>query len=145
MFRVVTFDLKDIKPLLDEPMNAHLSYWKDDGYKHARALAHRSLALTGLVNDTPIICAFIVELWRARGYMVVVMSQKIKEHSVVAHRGMKKILEKLPFERLEFDIPVNHKLAKKRADFLGFKIMCKHAKKFLPDGQDATIYEWVRT
>ena len=144
MFRVVGFGLEDIKPLLNEPMNHGLRHWAKEDYAYVKHLERNSLALTGLVDDVPVICVFVVELWNNRGYVVALLSEKIREHSVSVYRGIKKFLSSIPYDRLEFDSPCGFTLGDRRAEFLGFDVMVKRARKYLPNGGDATLYEWVR-
>lgn len=145
MFKVVDFEIEDIKPLLNEPINQNLKKWVQDDYKYAKHISKHSLAITGMVNDEVMWCAFLFEIWNGRGYLVMVLSENIKKHSISVYRGMKQYLLTLPFNRIEFDCPVDMELAHKRAKFMGFKLMCERARKYLPDGGDAAIYEWVRS
>src|SRR3990167_6399619 len=145
MFRVARFDVEDVKPLLAEPMNAHLSAWVSDDYKYAKSLGERSVALTVLAGGVVMMCAFIVEIWKGRGYLVIVLSENIKEHPVSVYRGLKNFLKSLPYNRLEFDSPCGFTLGHRIAKFLGFELMCERARRYLQDGRDAAVYEWVRS
>lgn len=144
MCKLEAFKLEHIRPLLSEGMNSSLGHWSADDYAFPKHLAENSFAATGLVNDEPVFCGFVIEIWTGRGYLVSVLSEKIKEHAVSAHRLMREFIKSQPYQRLEMDSPVSFILGHRRAKLLGFEIMCPVAKKYLPDGGDASIYSWVR-
>jgi hypothetical protein len=144
MFKVVKFELEHVKEMLEEPMNSGLSYFKDNDYHEPKRLASLSFGLTGMIGNKPMVCAFLVPLWRGRGYAAFVFSEQVAKHSIRVYRGMKDTIPNLPFDRLEFDCPADFELGQRRALMMGFKVMCPLAKKYLPDGRDAVIYEWVR-
>lgn len=144
MFKVVKFKPEHGMTLLEEPINRHLSQWRVDDYAHMRKIESGSLALTGLVNNKPMICVFIVDIWSSRGYAVVILSELIRQNSLAVYRGIKNYMVKLPYNRIEFDTPCEYDLGHRRAEFLGFEIMCARARRYLPDGRDASVYQWVR-
>lgn len=144
MFKVVHAKLGDVKLLLAEPLNAHLKDWASDDYRHAKHALENALALTIMYNDEPVLCAFFAEIWTGRAYGAFILSEKIKNAPVSILRGMKKVLPQLPYNRIEMDCPVDLEIAHRRAKFLGFELMCSHAKKYMPDGSDASVYQWVR-
>lgn len=144
MFEVSPLIIDDIAKMIEQPMNVQFSFWKNNNYRYAKHLASNSLSFTATVDDEPMLCAFFVELWNKRAYGAFVMSEEIKKHSVQVYRGLRNYIPTLPFNRIEIDCPLDLEIAHRRAKFLGFEVMCERAKRYLPDGSDATIYEWVR-
>ncbi len=146
MFDVVPFEIDHVKGMLHEEMNKNfIPLWTRDDYFYPQWVAQNSTAYTGIYNGVPVICAFLVELWAGRGYIVCVLSEKIKFNSISIYRGIqKKFLKQQPYDRLEMDVPVDLNIAHRRAMMLGFELVQRRAKKYLPDGSDASIYAWVR-
>lgn len=144
MFSLRPFQVDDVKALLEEPMNATYSAWKLHNYAYPSRLAECSLGFTALVDSNPMACIFLVELWPRRAYLSSIFSQNVCKHSIQVYRGLRRAIEQLPFDRIEFDCPVDFELGHRRASFMGFKVMCDLAKKYGPEGEDAKLFEWVR-
>lgn len=144
MFKPRPFLLDDVKPMLEEPMNAPYAAWKLHDYAYPKLLAQKAHAMTATVNDEPMACIFLVELWPKRAYLSSVFSEKVSQHSISVYRGLRKSLLALPYDRIEFDCPIDFELGHRRAEFMGFTVMCPLARKYGPDGEDAKIFEWVR-
>lgn len=144
MFNVQAFDIHDVIPLLNQPMNEPYMAWKVDNYAYVGQLWENSHALTGRVDDQVMVCAFFVEIWPGRAYMASIFSEKTAEHPVQVYRGMKSLIPALGYDRIEFDCPMDLEIAHRRAKFMGFDVMCDRARKYSPDGSDAKLFEWVR-
>lgn len=142
MFSVRPFEVTDILPLLKEEINSHLSAWAESG--HAETLKRETMAFTGLFNGEIVGCFGVAEIWKGRGYLWTVFSEKIKEHPVAIHRGFKNFFQTLPFNRIEMDCPYGLEIAARRARWMGFEVMCAKAERYLANDGDATTYHWVR-
>lgn len=142
MFEIIRFEPEHVIPLIAQPMNTKLQHWYDSGY--AAQLRQHTVCFTGRVNGEVMMCAGIAPLWKSRGYLWVVLSENIKAHSVSVYRGARKWLKVQPYNRIEMDSPVDFELGHRRAEWLGFKLEIPVAKKYLPDGSDASVYAWVR-
>lgn len=145
MVEIVPFQLDDLKPLLREPMNSNIQHWAERDYAYAKRIARGSQAFTIMISGTVYLCAFFVEIWPGRAYLVSILSEKIRSRSISIYRTIRRMLVKLPYDRIEFDCPVDLEIAHRRARFMGFQLMCAKARKYLPGGVDASVYEWVRS
>lgn len=142
MFKLKRMDINELLSLAKEPMNKTLRDWDE---AHAESLRDSTLAFTGLVNDELVFCFGLTPLWNKRGYLWVVLSERIKYHGTAVYRNVKKLLdEQQLFDRIEMDSPVDFELGHRRALFLGFKLECARAKKYSPLGEDKALYAWVR-
>lgn len=146
MFNIVDFEIDHIKPLLAEPINEDKPHWREDDYKFPRRLMQSNYVtpMSVTVNDEVVMCIFLVEVWTGRAHVVCIFGEKVREHSIPVYRNLRKILRAQPYNRLEFDVPVGFELGHRRAMFMGFDLEIPVAKKYLPDGSDASLYAWVR-
>ncbi len=146
MCSLVPFEIAHLKPLLEEPMNRHLSHWSADDYAYPKALAESKFVfpITITIGDKVGGCFFLVEVWNGRAHAVCVLSQNIKNSPAAFYRMIKRSLALQPYDRIEFDSPVDFDLGHRRAKFLGFKQEVAVAKKYLPDGSDASVDAWGR-
>lgn len=142
MFDLVKLEMDHIKELMKEPINAEHAEWFESG--QAELLQKESESFAILINGSPMVCGGIIPLWKGRGYLWTILSEKIKEHSVAVYRGVRLALKEQPYSRLEMDVPVDLDIAHRRAKFLGFSLECARAKKYSPSGIDRSLYAWVR-
>jgi hypothetical protein len=146
MFRLVEFEINHLKPLLDEEINQDKEHWRANEYAYPKMLAENPhvFPITVAVNDHVAMCVFLVEYWKGRAHAVCILSDNIKKNPVAAYRGLKQAMELQPFDRVEFDVPIDMEIAHRRAKFLGCQQEIACAKKYLPGGIDASVYAWVR-
>lgn len=99
-----------------------------------------------IVNDGVLMCCGgVVELWPNRAMVWIIFNiNACKKSFVPVFRAIKKYLDGSKFERIEMYIPFKLEFAERRAELLGFEMECPFAAKFLPKGQDASIYVKVR-
>lgn len=142
MFEILRFEPDHIIPLLAEEMNRQYMDWYYTGYAHK--LKQNTVCFTGRMNGQVLICAGIAPLWPGRGYIWCVLSEHIRAHSISVYRGARRWLKAQPYNRLEMDVPVDLEIAHRRAEWLGFNLEIKRARKYMPDGGDASVYVWVR-
>ena len=144
MFRVYDFEPEHICPLIVQPMNKELADWYENGT--AEKLKKKTKAFTGAIGDEIMICFGAMPLWKKRGALWTILSQNIRKHSVAVYRGLRQAIEEQPwFDRIEMDVPIDLKIAHKRARFMGFELECARARKFSPEGEDRALYAWVRS
>lgn len=142
MFELIPFEPEHIIPLAKEPMNANIADWYESGY--AKAAKELTQAVTGLVDGEIIGCCGVLEMWTGRGHIWTVVSERVRKNPVQIFKGMRRYFDSLNFRRLEMDIPIDLEVAHRRAIFMGFELETPLARKFLPDGKDASIYVRVR-
>lgn len=142
MFKAVPFQEIHAEPLLLENINKGITDGMFEGY--LTALRQQTESYTFMVNDDVIAVAGIAKLWAGRGYLWMILSENIKKHPVESYRGLRKFLYKMPYRRVEMDVPINTEFDDRRARFMGFRLECSYARSYSPTGEDRAIYAWVR-
>jgi len=143
MFELVPFKIHHLDKMAKQESNLHLNLLANDAVIE-RGLEH-GYSFTGMMNGTPVVCGGIVEMWTDRGYIWTVFDEDCKSNFIPVFRGIKKFLKEQPYRRVELCVPVNFDLGHRRAMMLGFKIETLVARKYLPNGDDATLYSIVRS
>lgn len=143
VMNLVPYKKEHALQLAAQPMNAEARASYEGGLAE---LLEKHSSMTVMVNDMPMVCGGVIEMWKGRGYLWTMFNEQSKRCFVPTFRGIQKFLdiqlEKYP--RLEVAIPVSFKLGQRRAELLGFKMECPLAKKFLPNGEDCVLYSMVR-
>lgn len=142
MFKVVPYKHEHVLPLLEQKINMRLAPFFLIGL--GRSFENRGTAFTGMVNDVPMVCGGIDEIWPNRGMVWTMFNEEAKYNFIPVFRGLKKFLSESKFDRIEVSVPCDFKLGKRRALLMGFKLECEYAEKYLPDGTDCSIYSMVR-
>lgn len=140
MTEVVPLEIHHADKLLAEPMN----------YQYVDTLTNKSIinspfSRTIIVCGEPMVVGGCVEIWRNRGVIWMVFSEKSRIVFLPIFRAMSDILQLWlnDFDRLETYVPTDFLTAHRRAEMFGFHCETPCAKKFFPSGGDASIY--VRT
>lgn len=141
MFEKVPFKAEHLMELLKEPTNDGIR--ADFTLEGAKTLENHE-TFTGMLDGRPVICGGTVPFWKGRAYAWTVFSGSTKSNFLPVFRAIKQHLNSLPYTRIEMCVPFNFKEGHRRATALGFSVECSCAKKFLPSGEDATLYVMVR-
>ena len=83
--------------------------------------------------------------WLNRAYLWAIFSKRCKKNFLPVFRGMKRYLEYQPFKRAEVCVRSDFKLGRRRMELLGFKLECSSAESYMPNGDSAALYSYVRT
>lgn len=141
MFEYVPYKREHITMLLDQKMNEDTRQFFTP---EALTALETQECGTAMVNGVPYWCGGIAKCWEGRGMIWSVFNEESKKNFLPLFRGLKKVLEKSPYRRLEVAIPFHFQQGKRRAELLGFRLECDRAKKFLPNGEDCSLYALVR-
>lgn len=99
---------------------------------------------TVLDGDEVVMCAGIFKVWEGRGTAWAFLSSGIGKRFIKVHRLVKQYFDFTDFDRLEaevhFAFPEGHRWLK----LLGFTCEVECAKRYFPDGSDASLYSKVK-
>jgi len=101
-----------------------------------------SRAYTALFNGRPIACAGAFELWPGRAYLWSFMSDEALVHMREIHRYARKMVSKLPWQRVEAYCDARHAAGARWLLHLGFEFECV-ARKWSIDGRDMSQFARV--
>lgn len=142
MFEFVQFKKEHLTPLLDQPTNAHLRSWIQNGNAD---IMEKQFSRTLLADGVPLICGGVTQYWEGRGQVWTIFNENCKANFLPVFRVIRRFLAEQPCRRLEMCVPVDLEKGHRRARMLGFKLECPLAPKYLPDGSDCSLYSLVRT
>lgn len=110
---------------------------------HALAL-EGEYAFTALVGGKPIAVGGVKELWKGRALCWTFIARDAGGHFTELHRAVKRLLEIVPYRRLEAearcDFPQGHRWLK----MLGFTMEAERMRAYQVDGEDYALYARVR-
>ena len=145
MFELVKFSKEHLRPMMNQKKNGFIARWLEHG--HADIMEREAASFTGVIGDKVAVCGGITFFWPGRGYLWAIFSEDFRENFVPVFRGVKKALDALEYTRLEMAIALecdDYSIAVRRAKLLGFKLECHRAEKYLPSGQDCSIYARIK-
>lgn len=141
MFEFIPFKKEHIYPLLEQTINIGVK----KELTETQILELENLeSYTGVSDGEVVCCCGVMKCWEGRGFMWTIFSEACKKNFISVFRAAKKAFAESDYNRIEMAVPYEMTFAKRRAEMLGFKMECERARKFLPNGTDATIYAWVR-
>lgn len=130
--------------LLDQPSNAYLEEWFKSGLVYE---LEKQDSISFVVDDKVQMCGGVRPYWPGRGQIWTVFSEHTMENFVPSFRAIKRWLKyqiSTNYSRLELSVDYNVTQGKRRAEMLGFTLEVERARKFLPNGEDCTLYSMVR-
>jgi RimJ/RimL family protein N-acetyltransferase len=99
---------------------------------------------TIIADDIPIAVGGIIEYTPERALMWSFLDHRAGRHFISLHRSVSRLLEILPYRRIEAecdcDFSAGHRWLKK----LGFKLEAPRMRAYLQNGGDAALYARVR-
>jgi hypothetical protein len=101
-------------------------------------------AWTVMVDQRPICCAGVVEMWAGRGYLWALLAQDAGPHMLRLTRAIRARLDGLGFKRLEMAVAAGFSASARWARLLGFE--CETPvpmRAYAPDGTDCYLYARV--
>lgn len=144
MSEIVNFKSGHLFALIKEPMNKHLEEWFKSGLVKQ---LEEGESFTMLVDGKIMVCGGITKYWEGRGQIWSVFSEMSRQNFTPVYRGIKGWLEdqlKKNYVRIEMSVSCDMDVAKRRAELLGFEVEVERARKYLPSGEDCTLYSMVR-
>lgn len=138
LWRVAPFEAKHLSMMVPQPRQ------KLPPDEHREALESPfGYAWTGFVDDRPVACAGVVELWRDRGQAWALLDVTAGRHMMRITRAIRHQLDALPFRRIEMAVDVDFPEAIRWALLLGFNLETPQPMKaYTPDGR--ACYQFAR-
>lgn len=101
-------------------------------------------AFTALVEGRPIAVGGVTELWTNRGLCWTFIDRKAGSHFAELHRAVKRLLDIVPYRRLEAETPCGFAQGHRWLKMLGFTLEAERMRAFQVDGSDSSLYARVR-
>lgn len=135
-----TLTMGDLKSLYEDKIN--------HGVKHTEeqmtAMVENGFSIAVEFEGKLLFACGAIPYWFNRAGVWALFGEGARTYPVAAFRGMQWYLENQPFKRIELYAPYGLPVARRRAQMLGFKLECERAESFMPNGDDATVYSFVR-
>lgn len=145
MSNIVPLKKEHLKSLLAQPMNEKDRRLFDDEF--IQGLEDTGAFITMVYDGKVMACGGITPYWTGRGEVWTMFSEESKKYFVPTFRMIKWWLHqqlKSNYRRIELSVFPEDERARRRAEMLGFKCETERAKKYLPTGEDCSIYAMVR-
>jgi len=104
-----------------------------------RMAAQYGHAWTAVVDDRPMCCAGLQEMWPGRAYAWALLARDAGRHMIAITRAVRAHIDRAPFHRIELAVAAEFWPGVRWAKLLGFDLECK-ARKYMPNGGDAWIF-----
>ena len=102
-------------------------------------------SFTVMDGDEVLCCAGLVAQWENRGLVWAYISETIGPgRFTVMHRHMMRLLDSMPFDRIEASVDVDFEKGHRWVRALGFTLEAPLMRRYRPDGGDSALYARVR-
>lgn len=144
MSKGIAMSRAHLEGLIKEPMNKDIAaFFNDEMMNTLESSVCRSFEYKGKI----MVCGGITNYWPGRGQVWTVFSESSKTNFVSTFRAVRDWLKEqleINYFRIEVSIPCGFKIGQRRAEMLGFELEILRAKRYLPSGEDCSIYSMVR-
>ena len=141
MMIVIPYKADHLKVLMIQEAQQYMQVYISEADTKALEQGH---AYTGFKNGTVLICAGVMPIWKGRGLAWAYVAQQAGRHMVELTKNVKRVLDTLPFNRIEAAVDVDFKPGHRWARLLGFELEVERMRKFRPDGGDSALYARVK-
>lgn len=139
--KIVPFEAVHLEMI--RPQGAQLSMLPYYTPEYAKAL-EQTQAYSLVEGGEVLACAGVVELWRGRAMMWSLLSRDIGGRILKVHRATKRMLDAVPYDRIEIEVAVGFEQGHRWARMLGFELEAACMRKAFMDGCDAALYAKVK-
>lgn len=142
---IIPFKKEHLKHLLSQDINKHDRNLFSDEF--IEQLEKTNIYFTIVYKNKICVCGGIVPYWSGRGEIWSMFSEESRINFVAVFRAIGSWVRhqlKTNYQRIEVSIKPEFLLARRRVEALGFKLEIERAKKYLPSGEDCSIYSIVR-
>jgi hypothetical protein len=101
-------------------------------------------AFTGMVDGRVIAVGWVAEIWSGRAMACSLIDQRAGVHFVAIHKAARRVLDSVPWRRVEADTPCGFEQGHRWLRMLGFECEAERMRTYLPDGTDSALYARVR-
>lgn len=95
-------------------------------------------------GDEPFICGGVMEMAPWRGLAWCYLAKDLGTKMVLAHRVAKRLVDAVPYDRVEFEIRSEHEEGHRWVQLLGFELETACVRKYRYDGGDIARYVRIR-
>lgn len=140
--RIEKFKARDLEWLMEQPRHEHLK-------KHVRleslpVLEKAPHAYTVFSDDGKVMaCGGLADYWENRAEVWAVLNENVRPHFVALHGFAKRLLEYAPFRRIEAAVEKECQFGHRWVKALGFELEAPLLKRYLPNGNDCSLYARV--
>lgn len=106
--------------------------------KHAKAL-EQVKSFTGIVDDSPVVCAGIIEMHDNRALVWAYVDRAAGKHFISIHKAVKNYLNLMNYKRIEAEVDADFKEGHRWVEMLGFEFEAR-LKTYFPDGRDCALF-----
>lgn len=141
MFNIIPFKRDHVLPLFEQKINLS----SKDSFLSCNVDQLENLnCYTMCWNEEVLACYGAIKIWDRRAALWTVFNEKSKFHFVPIIRAAKRLFIESPFDRIEMAVPISFEIGHRRARLLGCTVETERAKKYFPNGEDCTLYAWIR-
>lgn len=139
--KVVPFCVEHFEAIDIQPAQARV---RDTVRAADLACALDKNAFTCLHEDRVLACFGWVEIYPHRGSLWALLSASCGPHLTGMTRIAKRLIDSLPFRRLEMDVDCDFAAGHRWARMLGFTLEAERLRGYRMDGGDSAIYARIR-
>lgn len=145
MSSIIPFKKEHLRHLLSQEINkSDIDLFSEEFIDN---LEQSGSYITITYKDMVMACGGITPYWPGRGEIWTMFSEESAKYFVATFRLIKWWLHQqinTNYRRIELSIRPDYERPRKRAELLGFKLEIERARKYLPSGEDCSIYSMVR-
>lgn len=86
----------------------------------------------------------VMELWENRALVWLMVDRHAGPHFVSIHKAVKRLLDAVPYPRLEADTPCEFEPGHRWLKMLGFELEAPRMRSYRVDGGDSALYARVK-
>lgn len=118
-----------------------------DSPENVAALAASDWTYMAVDGDQYLAAGGVMEWWPGRGYAWALVAPGVagnRRATIAVHRAAVRLLDAVPFRRVEAAVAVGFTKARRWIEKLGFVLEAERMVAFTPNGSDAALYARVR-
>jgi hypothetical protein len=101
-------------------------------------------SFTAMVGDKVIAVGGVALLWENRGLAWTLIDRDAGAHFTELHKAAKRVLDLVPYRRIEADVACGFPQGHRWVRMLGFTLEAERMRAFRADGGDSALYSLVR-
>lgn len=135
---IVRFKAEHMKEIVEQESQRYLQKYITE--EHALLMEKQKYSYTAIIDNRIVACAGVVEYWKDRGEMWIILDQNCKKEFLKIHNAVKRFLHICPIKRIEAVVDYSFDAAHRWMDLLGFRLEAEKLESYRPDGGDCSLY-----